>query len=157
MPLAPTTAAAAAAQQLESLLPRLTTLFHFKQFHARLLASDKLHSSPTLRARFLDRLALSPHPAALPHALLLLRSLPSPATNDLNAALRGLAASPHPARSLLLLAGRLLPAPAPPLPRLDALSRSPSRSRPPPGAATRPPRSSSTRSSSASAWPPTSA
>ncbi|KAF0895752.1 hypothetical protein E2562_014361 [Oryza meyeriana var. granulata] len=65
-----------------------------------------------------------PHPAALPQALLLLRSLPFPATNDLNAALRGLAASRHPARSLLLLAGRLLPPPSPPLPRLDALSLS---------------------------------
>ncbi|BAS96871.1 Os06g0226066 [Oryza sativa Japonica Group] len=56
--------------------------------------------------------------AALPHALLLLHSLPAPATNDLNAALRGLATTPHPARSLLLLAGRL-PSPPPPtrLPR----------------------------------------
>nr|CAB3467533.1 unnamed protein product [Digitaria exilis] len=116
----------AAAQQLESLLPRLATLSHHKQFHARLLTSGHLLSHPHLRARFLDRLALSPHGAALPYALLLLRSLPSPATNDLNAALRGLAASPHPARSLLLLAGRLLPAPAtaPPRPRLDALSLS---------------------------------
>ncbi|KAL6605909.1 hypothetical protein ACP70R_041562 [Stipagrostis hirtigluma subsp. patula] len=123
-PPPPTAAAAAAQQQLESLLPRLATLSHYKQFHARLLASGHLHSHPGLRARFLDRLALSPNPAALPHALLLLRSLPCPATNDLNAALRGLAASPHPARSLLLLAGRLLPAPAPPRPRLDALSLS---------------------------------
>nr|CAB3470079.1 unnamed protein product [Digitaria exilis] len=117
-------AAAAAAQKLESLLPRLATLSHHKQFHARLLTSGHLLSHPHLRARFLDRLALSPHGAALPYALLLLRSLPSPATNDLNAALRGLAASPQPARSLLLLAGRLLPAPAPPRPRLDALSLS---------------------------------
>ncbi|RCV20920.1 hypothetical protein SEVIR_4G096200v4 [Setaria viridis] len=126
MPPAPpsTAAAAAAAQQLESLLPRLTTLSHYKQFHARLLTSGHLCSHPPLRARFLDRLALSPHDTALPYALLLLRSLPAPATNDLNAALRGLAASPQPARSLLLLAGRLLPAPAPPRPRLDALSLS---------------------------------
>jgi pentatricopeptide repeat protein len=125
MPPAPFTAATAvAAQQMESVLPRLTTFSHFKQFHARLLTSDHLYCCPTLRARFLDRLALSSHPAALPHALLLLRSLPSPATNDLNAALRGLAASSNPARSLVLLAGRLLPAPAPPRPRLDALSLS---------------------------------
>jgi pentatricopeptide repeat protein len=126
MPPAPftaATAAAVAAQQLESVLPRLTTFSHFKQFHARLLTSDHLYCCPTLRARFLDRLALSSHPAALPHALLL-HSLPSPATNDLNAALRGLAASSNPARSLVLLAGRLLPAPAPPRPRLDALSLS---------------------------------
>ncbi|CAN6208182.1 unnamed protein product [Urochloa humidicola] len=124
MPPAPPSTAAAAAQQLESLLRRLATLSHYKQFHARLLTSGHLLSSPTLRAHFLDRVALSPHGAALPYALLLLRSLPAPATNDLNAALRGLAASPHPARSLLLLAGRLLPAPAPPRPRLDALSLS---------------------------------
>ncbi|CAN6198241.1 unnamed protein product [Urochloa humidicola] len=126
MPPAPpsTAAAAAAAQQLESLLPRLATLSQYKQFHARLLTSGHLLSFPPLRARFLDRVALSPHDAALPYALLLLRSLPAPATNDLNAALRGLAASPQPARSLLLLAGRLLPAPAPPRPRLDALSLS---------------------------------
>ncbi|CAN6173112.1 unnamed protein product [Urochloa humidicola] len=124
MPPAPSSTAAAAAQQLESLLPRLTTLSHYKQFHARFLTSGHLLSHPPLRARFLDRVALSPHDAALPYALLLLRSLPAPATNDLNAALRGLAASPQPARSLLLLAGRLLPAPAPPRPRLDALSLS---------------------------------
>ncbi|CAM0913636.1 unnamed protein product [Alopecurus aequalis] len=124
MPPPPATAAAVAAQHLESFLPRLTTLSHYRQFHARLLTSARLHSDPFLRARFLDRLALSAHPAALPHALLLLRSLPSPATNDFNAALRGLAASPHPARSLLLLAGRLLPSPSPPPPRLDALSLS---------------------------------
>ncbi|KAJ1277798.1 hypothetical protein BS78_04G030500 [Paspalum vaginatum] len=122
MPPLPPSTAAAAVQQLESLLPRLATLSHYKQFHARLLALGSLRSSPSIRARFLDRLALSPHAAALPHALLLLRSLPTPATNDLNAALRGLAASPQPARALLLLAGRLLPAPAPPRPRLDALS-----------------------------------
>uniref|UniRef100_A0A0E0J8R9 DYW domain-containing protein n=1 Tax=Oryza nivara TaxID=4536 RepID=A0A0E0J8R9_ORYNI len=113
--------AAAAARHLESLLPRLASLRHYLQFHARLLTSGHLGAHPGLRARFLDRLALSPHPAALPHALLLLRSLPTPAINDLNAALRGLAASPHPARSLLLLAGRLLPAL---LPRPDALSLS---------------------------------
>ncbi|CAL5046935.1 unnamed protein product [Urochloa decumbens] len=123
-PAPPSTAAAAAAQQLESLLRRLATLSHYKEFHARLIASGHLLSHSPLRARFLDRLALSPHEAALPYALLLLRSLPAPATNDLNAALRGLAASPQPARSLLLLAGRLLPAPAPPRPRLDALSLS---------------------------------
>jgi pentatricopeptide repeat protein len=124
MPPPPAAAAAAAAQHLESFLPRLTTLSQYKQFHARLLTSGRLHSDTFLRARFLDRLALSAHPEALPHALLLLRSLPSPATNDFNAALRGLAASPHPARSLLLLAGRLLPSPSPPPPRLDALSLS---------------------------------
>ncbi|KAF0903580.1 hypothetical protein E2562_027995 [Oryza meyeriana var. granulata] len=124
MPPPPSTAAAAAAAHLESLLPRLASLPQYKQFHARLLTSGHLDSHPGLRARFLDRLALSPHPAALPQALLLLRSLPFPATNDLNAALRGLAASRHPARSLLLLAGRLLPPPSPPLPRLDALSLS---------------------------------
>jgi hypothetical protein len=125
MPPAPFTAVTAvAAQQLESVLPRLTMFSHFKQFHARLLTSDRLYCCPTLRARFLDRLALFSHPATLPHALLLLRSLPSPATNNLNAALRGLAASSNPARSLILLAGRLLPAPAPPRPRLDALSLS---------------------------------
>ncbi|EER89465.1 hypothetical protein BDA96_10G111800 [Sorghum bicolor] len=124
MPSPPPSTAAAAALQLESLLPHLSTLSHYKQFHARLHALGTLHSYPSLRARFLDRLALLPHADALPHALLLLRSLPYPATNDFNAALRGLAASPHPARSLLLLAGRLLPAPAPPRPRLDALSLS---------------------------------
>ncbi|KAL5199720.1 hypothetical protein ABZP36_020923 [Zizania latifolia] len=125
MPPPPSTAAAAAAvQHLESVLPRLTSVPQYKQFHARLLTSGYLGSHHGLRARFLDRIALSPHPAALPHALLLLRSIPFPVTNDLNAALRGLAASPHPTRSLLLLAGRLLPAPSPPLPRLDALSLS---------------------------------
>uniref|UniRef100_A0A0D9WNI7 Pentacotripeptide-repeat region of PRORP domain-containing protein n=1 Tax=Leersia perrieri TaxID=77586 RepID=A0A0D9WNI7_9ORYZ len=127
MPPPPPSTAAAAAHHLESLLPRLFSLNHYKQFHARLLTSGHLGSHPgggVLRVRFLDRLALSPHPDALPHALLLLRSLPVPDTNDLNAALRGLAASPHPARSLLLLAGRLLPPPSPPLPRLDALSLS---------------------------------
>ncbi|VAI84410.1 unnamed protein product [Triticum turgidum subsp. durum] len=125
MPPAPATAtAAAAALHLEPFLPRLTTLSHHKQFHAQLITSARLYFEPSLRARFLDRLALSAHAAALPHALLLLRSLPSTATNDLNAALRGLAASPHPARSLLLLAGRLLPSPSPPRPRLDALSLS---------------------------------
>jgi len=125
-PPPPSTAAAAVLQQLESLLPRMATLSHHEQFHARLLTSGLLGSHPPLRARFLDRLALSPHAAALPHALRLLRSLPSPATNDLNAALRGLAASPQPARCLLLLAGRLPPAPAgaPPRPLLDALSLS---------------------------------
>ena len=148
-PPPPSTAAAAAAQQLESLLPRLATLSHHEQFHARLLTSGLLGSHPPLRARFLDRLALSPHAAALPHALRLLRSLPSPATNDLNAALRGLAASPQPARCLLLLAGRRDPS--------STRSPSPSRSKPPPGAPARSPCSSSTRSSSASAWPPMSA
>ncbi|XP_025811461.1 pentatricopeptide repeat-containing protein OGR1, mitochondrial-like [Panicum hallii] len=125
-PPLPFTAAAAAVQQLESLLPRVATLSHHEQFHARLLTSGLLGSHPPLRARFLDRLALSPHAAALSHALRLLRLLPSPTTNDLNAALRGLAASPQPARCLLLLAGRLPPAPAgaPPRPRLDALSLS---------------------------------
>jgi pentatricopeptide repeat protein len=123
LPALPSTAVEA-AQKLESLLPRLVTLSHHKQFHARLLTSGHLRSHPPLRARFLDRLALSPHDAALPYALLLFRSLPVPATNDLNAALRGLAASPQPARSLLLLAGRLLPASATQRPRLDALSLS---------------------------------
>ena len=127
-PPPPSTAVAAVLQQLESLLPRLATLSHHEQFHARVLTLGLLGSHPPLRARFLDRLALSPHAAALPHALRLLRSLPSPATNDLNAALRGLAASPQPARCLLLLAGRLhpatAPAGAPPRPLLDALSLS---------------------------------
>ena len=100
MPPAPATATAAAAVlHLEPFLPCLTTFSHYKQFHAQLITSARLYFEPSLRARFLDRLALSAHAAALPHALLLLRSLPSPATNDLNAALRGLAASPHPARS----------------------------------------------------------
>jgi hypothetical protein len=115
-----------------------------------LFMSDHLHRSPILHAHFVDCFTLSSHTAALPHALLLLRSRPSPATNDLNATLRALAASSNPARSLILLTGRLLPMPAP-TPRC---AQGP---RPLPSAATCNPRSRSTCWSSASAWPQTSA
>jgi hypothetical protein len=115
-----------------------------------LITSDHLHRNPILRARFVDRFTLSSHTAALLHALLLLHSIPSPAANDLNAALRALAASSNTARSLILLAGRLLPVPVP-TPRCTQGPR------PPPSAATRKPWSKSTRWSSGSAWPQTSA
>jgi hypothetical protein len=107
---------------------RLPHVSHTRPPGPGILTSGHLHHSPILRARF----TLSSHTVALPHTLLLLRSLSSPATNDLNAALMVLAASSNPARSLVLLAGRLLPVPAP---------RCAQGPRPPPSAATRKPRS----------------
>jgi hypothetical protein len=122
---------------------RLPHVSHMRPPGPGLLTSDHLHHSPILRTRFMDRFTLSSHTVALLHALLLLRSLPSPATNDLNAALRALAASSNLARSLVLLVGRLLPVPAP---------RCAQGPRPPPSAAMRKPRSRSTCWSSDSVW-----
>jgi hypothetical protein len=100
------------ARLLALCLPHVS---HMRPPGPGLLTSDHLHHSPILRARFMDRFTLSSHTVALPHALLLLRSLPSPATNDLNAALRALAASSNPARSPSSSAASY------PCPRLDAL------------------------------------